>query len=259
MKTDLPMQIRFRPNQLLLCPLCVLFLGCADAATPLEYELVQTYAHNEGNFTQGLTFHEGKLYEGTGQYGDSRLIIYRDDFETPAVTRALANRYFGEGITVHQDLLYQLTWKSGTAFSFGPEDLSRTGSFSYEGEGWGITSGNERLWISNGGTDLIQLSNEGELINQLAVTLDDKPLNFLNELEWIDGSIYANRWYDNNIYRIDPDSGEVTGVINLELIALAHQSDRNKVLNGIAWNPERQTLWVTGKYWNEIYELRLID
>ncbi len=247
----------FYMNRCLIGLISLFFLGCADAVTPLEYELVNTYNHNPGNWTQGLTFYQGNLYEGTGMTGDSRLIRYRSDFETPGYTRAMANRYFGEGISIHQNTLYQLTWKSGTAFAYDPNDLSRRGEFSYEGEGWGITSDGERMWISNGSSNLVQISTSGEILNHLPITLEGKPLNALNELEWIDGTIYANRWYDNNIYLIDPDNGEVTNYIDLDELSLPHQSDRNKVLNGIAWNPDRQTLWVTGKYWDEMYELKL--
>lgn len=246
-----------KPSHLLLTLLCSLFLGCADAVTPFEYELVAKYEHNPGNFTQGLMFHEGDLYEGTGQRGDSRLIRYRDDFETPVFTRPLPNRYFGEGIALHQGLLYQLTWQSELGFIYDPADLSPQGRFEYEGEGWGITSDGETLWMSNGSSNLLEISTEGEILSTIEVTIDGAPLNFLNELEWVNGRVLANRWYDNLIYFIDPKTGEVDRVLSLEELAAPQQSNREKVLNGIAWNPERQTLWVTGKYWDALYELKI--
>ena len=237
----------------------VLYMDQVVAASPepLSYELVNTFSHSSQNWTQGLFFNEGVLYEGTGQNGDSRLIKYRDDFETPAYTRTLPGRYFGEGIAVHQGLLYQLTWKSETGFKYDPADLSRKGDFQYKGEGWGITSSGDELWISNGSTDLQQISTEGEVIRTLTVHFDGEPLNYWNELEWINGKIFANRWYDNHIYLIDPQSGEVSHYINLDEFAQNYQDDNSKVLNGVAWNPERQTLWVTGKYWNALYEISL--
>ena len=247
------------PSHLLLSLLSSLFLGCADAVTPLEYELVATYEHNPDNFTQGLMFHEGDLYEGTGQRGDSRLIRYRDDFKTPLYTRPLPNRYFGEGIAVHQGLLYQLTWQSELGFIFDPADLSPQGQFNYKGEGWGITSDGETLWISNGSSNLLEISTDGEFLSSTEVTFEGKPLNYLNELEWLNGLVLANRWYDNSIYFIDPDTGDVESYLNLDDLASPQQTNREKVLNGIAWHPQRGTLWVTGKYWDELYELRLAD
>lgn len=246
-----------QPFLSLLALLCSLFLGCTDAATPLEYELVANYPHNPNNFTQGLMFHEGDLYEGTGQRGDSRLIRYRENFETPLYTRPLPNRYFGEGITVHQGLLYQLTWQSELGFIYQPEDLSPQGRFNYEGQGWGITSDGERLWMSNGSSYLREISTAGETLAEIEVTLNGSQLNNLNELEWVNGQIVANRWYDNRIYFINPETGEVENYLNLSELATSQQTNREKVLNGIAWHPERQTLWVTGKNWDELYELRV--
>ena len=240
--------------------LCLLSISHAkaDQAEALSYEVVNTYSHDSGNWTQGLFFHEGVLYEGTGQNGDSRLIRYRTDFENPGYTRSLANRYFGEGIAVHQGLIYQLTWKSETGFIYDPADLSRRGEFNYEGEGWGIASNNEQLWISNGSTNILEITPQGEVLRTIPITFNGESLNYWNELEWIDGKIFANRWYDNNIYLIDPESGEVTSYIDLNALASPFQTtDPNKVLNGVAWNAERGTLWVTGKYWDEMYELRL--
>ncbi|MBT5331911.1 MAG: glutaminyl-peptide cyclotransferase [Porticoccaceae bacterium] len=246
-----------QPTSFVLSLICSLFLGCADAVTPLEYELVAIYEHDSGNFTQGLMFHEGDLYEGTGQRGDSRLIRYRDDFETPLYTRPLPNRYFGEGIAMHQGLLYQLTWQAQQGFIYQPEDLSPEGRFSYEGEGWGITSDGNKLWISNGSAYLQEISPEGETLALIEVTLEGRALNYLNELEWINGQVLANRWYDNRIYFINPDTGEVENYLDLSELASGQQTNREKVLNGIAWHPERQTLWVTGKNWEALYELRI--
>ena len=232
----------------------------ALAQTPqaLSYELLQSYRHNPDYWIQGLLFHDGDLYEGTGRTGESRLIRYRDDFETPAYTRSLANRYFGEGIAIHQGLLYQLTWQAETGFVYDPADLSRRGGFSYEGEGWGITSSGEQLWMSNGSSSLQRISPDGEVLQRLPVTFEGNALDNLNELEWIDGHIFANRLYDNHIYLIDPETGEVTAYINLDEFALApRETNTHKVLNGIAWNPERQSLWVTGKYWDQLYEIKV--
>ncbi len=254
---NLPKQFRFRIKGTLLALLGSLFFACSVAQPTLEYEVVESYPHNPGNFTQGLMFYQGVLYEGTGQRGDSRLIRYRDDYQTPLYTRPLPNRYFGEGIAVHKELLYQLTWQSELGFIFNPEDLSPVENFNYIGEGWGLTSNGEELWMSNGSSSLLQISEQGEIIQSLQIRLDGAPLDKLNELEWVEGYIAANRWYDNHIYFIDPQSGEVKYRLDLSDLAKPQQSRSEKVLNGIAWHPQHQTLWVTGKYWNRLYELEI--
>lgn len=239
--------------------LCILLCSCAAAEPPqLDFEIVNTYEHDSNFFTQGLLFYQGRLYESTGQYGESQVIRYADNFTTPRIRRALEPRYFGEGIAVHNNQLYLLTWQSQTGFIYDPSAFSVLGSFNYQGQGWGLTSDGDRLWMSNGSATLNQIDTNGEILDSVLVTLEDTPLDRLNELEYIDGLIFANRWYDNNIYVIHSDSGEVIAQMDLSELAIPQLTGKpENVLNGVAWNPERQTLWVTGKNWSAMYELRL--
>lgn len=233
--------------------------ACASAEpTRLEYTVINTYEHNTDHFTQGFLFHEGRLYESTGLYGESQLIRYADDFSAPRIRRALEPRYFGEGIAVHQGQLYLLTWQSQTGFVYDPSAFAPLGSFNYQGQGWGLTSDGETLWMSNGSATLNQIDTNGDVLGSLLVTIDNRPLDRLNELEYVEGLIIANRWYDNSIYLIDSTNGEVTAQIDLSELAIPQLSGRpENVLNGIAWNPETQTLWITGKNWSQIYELEV--
>jgi glutamine cyclotransferase len=241
---------------LLLLPfLC----ACASAEpTKLDYAVVNTYEHSTDFFTQGLLFYQERLYESTGQYGESQLIRYADDFSAPRIRRSLEPRYFGEGIAVHKGQLYLLTWQSQTGFVYDPAAFAPLGSFSYQGQGWGLTSDGETLWMSNGSATLNQIDTDGTILSSLLVTIDGQPLDRLNELEYINGLIFANRWYDNAVYLIDRTNGEVIAQLDLSELAIPQLSGQpNNVLNGIAWNPEKQTLWITGKNWSEIYELEI--
>ena len=204
-----------------------------------------------------MLIEDGLLYEGTGQYGASRLLRYRDDYQTAAVVRPLPARYFGEGIAILDKQLYQLTWRSGDVFVYNPSSFERLRQFRIDGEGWGITDDGTHLWMSNGSSQLIQLTGQGEEIGRVSVTWEGTPLDRLNELEWIEGEIWANRWYDNKLYRISPKTGEVTGILDLDELARPHLDNREKVLNGIAWDDRDNSLWVTGKYWDRLYQLSL--
>lgn len=242
----------------LLSPLLFCLAACSGSASePLNWELVSSLPHDTANFTQGLLIEDNLLYEGTGQYGFSRIIRYRDDRVTPAVVRPLPGRYFGEGIAILDGQLFQATWQNGEILVYDPDSFERLNQFSLEGEGWGLTEDGEQLWLSDGTSQLRRLSAAGELLGKLQVTWEGTPLDRLNELEWIEGMLWANRWYDTKIYRISPETGEVTGVLDLTELASTHLSNVEKVLNGIAWDETDQTLWVTGKYWNRLYQLRL--
>lgn len=255
--TKKPMPARLRLcTALILLPL---LSACATAEpTALQYRVINTFDHNTEFFTQGLLFYQGQLYESTGQYGESQLIRYADDFVSPRVRRALEPRYFGEGIAVHQGKLFLLTWQSQTGFIFDPTAFAPLGTFAYLGQGWGLTSDGGNLWMSNGTAVLNRISEEGNILGSVPVTMDDRPLDRLNELEYIDGYIFANRWYDNDIYIIDPDNGTVVAVVDLSELAIPQLSGNpQNVLNGVAWNPDSQTLWITGKNWSALYELEI--
>lgn len=226
----------------------------------LDYEVLQQLPHSNQNFTQGLFFNEGQLYESTGHYGQSKLIRYDTDFHTPLVSRSVSAKYFAEGATAHNDTIYQLTWQAGTALAYEPRRLGKKEGFSYQGEGWGLTSDGEYLWLSDGSDQIDKLDTEGSVISSIRVTANGLPLDRLNELEWIDGKIFANRWYDNRIFVINPTSGEVTGYLDLQELAQPEVSrSRENALNGVAWNESTKSLWVTGKRWSTLYELKLVD
>ena len=224
----------------------------------IDYEIIREVPHSTNFFTQGLVFYNGELFESTGHYGRSKIIRYDKETLAPAVEKRLANKYFGEGAAAHQGVIYQLTWRAGTALAYDPKLFAEREGFSYEGEGWGLTSDTENLWMSDGSNQLRQITSGGEIIAVRDITFNGRALNRLNELEWINGKIFSNRWHDNRIYVVDPESGETSHYIDLTNIARPHlRKNREHVLNGVAWNPTTETLWVTGKNWPLLYELKL--
>ena len=243
-------------------------LGAYGAsAQPVEpvlygYRILETYPHDRDAFTQGLFFEDGDLYESTGQYGESSL--RKVALETGEVVRqtALPQSHFGEGAAMAGGDIYVLSWREGTAFRFSAGDFKLRNSFSYEGEGWGLTFDGEQLIMSDGTPELRFLDPlTFAETRRMTVTLRGKPLANLNELEWIDGEIYANVWQTEAIVRIDPASGAVAGIIDLRgLLAdeefVAGQTD---VLNGVAHNGEDGVLYVTGKNWPKLFKVKLVE
>ncbi|HIW90762.1 MAG TPA: glutaminyl-peptide cyclotransferase [Candidatus Corynebacterium avicola] len=233
--------------------------GPTGDATVLEAEILEEHDFDADAFTQGLeVMPEGDLLIGTGLNGESR--IYRapvEDATSPTVNEDLEEKYFGEGVTLHDDTVWQLTWKEGTAFQRDPETLEVTGEASYDGEGWGICSDGERLVTSDGSDNLTFRDPETfEPTGDVSVTLDGEPVEELNELECAGGSVWANIWHQDRIVRIDPESGDVTGVLDVDLPA----GDRSgaDVLNGIAAVPDKEdTFYLTGKLWDTVYEVRI--
>ncbi len=235
--------------------------GCARAGGPpvYTYDVIRTYPHDPNAFTQGLIYHEGLLYESTGKYGRSRLRAVRLETGDVVRQRALRHRFFGEGITLHNGRIIQLTWKSQMGFVYDREGFKRRHSFRYRGEGWGITHDGNRLIVSNGTSSLHfwdpQTFRE---IGQLTVRDGDRPVTFLNELEYINGEIYANVWQSDRIARIDPATGCVTAWIDLTGILGPRMMPEEAVLNGIAWDEKGKRLFVTGKYWPAVFEIALV-
>jgi glutamine cyclotransferase len=240
--------------------------------TPVyRYRVVHTYPHDRGAYTQGLLFHDGFLYESTGQRGQSSL--RKVDLATGRVLqiRALDSRYFGEGITLFQDRIIQLTWTSGIGFVYDKEsfDLLREftvphtelGGLSYPSEGWGITHDGKRLIMSDGTEKLRFWDPETfEEIGTLDVHDENGPIIFLNELEYINGEIYANVWQTDRIARISPETGRVLSWIDLTGIISPFERGRatDNVLNGIAYDADGKRLFVTGKRWPKLFEIELI-
>lgn len=225
------------------------------------YRIVQTYPHDRTSFTQGLFWHDGHLYEGTGQYGRSR--IARLDLATgkALAEKALPADEFGEGIVRWRDQIIGVTWQGGVGHRWRLKDLKPIGNFRYKGEGWGVTLRGDDLVLSDGTPDLrffdpATMTEKGKVTVRFA----GAPLAMLNELETIDGEIWANVWMTDAIVRIDPASGDVTSFIDLTgLKKTAGAKGGDSVLNGIAWDAKKKRLFVTGKYWPQLFEIALTD
>jgi glutaminyl-peptide cyclotransferase len=235
----------------------VWLLAQPRAPQTFGYQVVNTFPHDPGAFTQGLVFHEGVLLESTGKYGEPTL--RRVDIETGRVVQShsLAPDLFGEGITVFGKRIYQLTWRSGLAIVYDHQTFEELGRLRYEGEGWGLTNDGTHLIMSDGSATLRFVDPEDfRVVRRLLVHSRGRRLNRLNELQYIHGQIYANVWYRDEIARISPETGEVTGWIDLRTL-WPNRRDREAVLNGIAYDAERDRLFVTGKNWPRLYEIRL--
>jgi glutamine cyclotransferase len=225
-----------------------------------SYAIVNAYPHDRNAFTQGLIFEDGILYEGTGLRGQSTL--RKVALETGAILQlyALPAQYFGEGVTVYGDKIYQLTWQSNVGFVYDKHSFQLLQQFHYPTEGWGITHDGERLIMSDGTSTLHFLDPETlEEIGQIQVYDSDGPVVRLNELEYVQGEIYANVWQTDRIARIDPDTGQVIAWIELEGLLGPEDLDQPvDVLNGIAYNAQNGRLFVTGKKWPKLFEIKLI-
>ena len=222
------------------------------------YEVVAEYPHDPAAFTQGLTFQDGELLEGTGQLGESTL--RRVDLESGAVedSVALANRHFGEGIAVLGDRVFQLTWRTNTCFVYDRATFALLDTFTYATEGWGLTTDGERLIMSDG-SDRLFFRDPDTFAKTGSVRVRDGgfPVDDLNELEYVDGEVWANVWTTDRIARIDPATGRVVGWIDLTGLLPEEDRERYKVdvLNGIAHDPASGRILVTGKYWPTLFEI----
>ena len=229
---------------------------------PLYYSfnVLAIHPHDGTSFTQGLVYHDGLLYEGTGLYGRSSLRIAELSTGDIIEQVNLPGDYFGEGMTIMGDRVYQVTWKENTGFVYSMDDLTEIRSFSYSGEGWGLTHDGSHLILSNGSSILSFLDPETfQVVRTVDVTYDDAPVPDLNELEYVDGLVYANVWQLDQIVLIEPDDGVAVGWIDLD--GIEGHLDSNEgidVLNGIAYNPETGRLLVTGKLWPNVFEIELV-
>ncbi len=217
------------------------------------------HPHDEKAFTQGLVYENGFLYESTGLYGRSSL--RKVETETGKIVRKLdiPDKYFAEGIAIIGNRLYQLSWKAGKGFIYDKEDLKPTGTFSYKTEGWGLTTDGKSLILSDGTSTIYYIDPEDFTVSRtLEVNYNDSPLSNLNELEFINGMIFANVWQTDYIAIIDPSGGDVKDIIDLENIIGEHlYRDNVRVPNGIAYNRDSETLYITGKLWPNMFEMRL--
>ncbi len=232
-----------------------------DPATRYTYTVDNTFPHDTAAFTQGLAVVGDTLYESTGNYGLSSLrkvVLQTGEVEQ---IRRLSSTIFGEGLALYDDKIIQLTWKSGVGFIYDRRTFDMIRSVAYPGEGWGITYDGERFVMSDGSSTLYFRDKVTfEELGRVIVRDEDSQVRYLNELEFVKGEIYANIWQEDRIARIDPASGRVTAWIDLEGL-LQPESARTgvDVLNGIAWDAVSDRLYVTGKYWPSLYEIRLVE
>ena len=222
-------------------------------------EVVRRWPHDPGAYTQGLEIVDGTLYEGTGMEGQSSVRIV--DPATGALRKKvdLPRPYFGEGITVLGGKLYQLTWKSETGFVYDAATLRRTGTFSYTGEGWGLTNDGTSLIMSDGTNTLRWLDPKTfQVTRTVQVTDQGIPVTQLNELELIDGVVWANVWQTTTIARIDPATGQVKSWVDVgDLLTSADRAEPVDVMNGIAYDRANRRLLLTGKYWPAMFEVKV--
>jgi glutamine cyclotransferase len=234
-------------------------LGARRAPAVAGFEIVAVYPHDPGAFTQGLAIEAGQLYEGTGQYGAST--VRRVDLTSgrPEKQRALNPRYFGEGIAILDGLLFQLTWQNGAAVVYHLDTFEVERTMPYDGEGWGLTHDGRELIMSDGSA-IIRFRDPGTFAVTREIEVKDHgvPVTKLNELEYIDGEIWSNIWYDDRIVRISPADGAVLGYIDLATLYPQSARSSEAVLNGIAYDAAAERLFVTGKNWPQLYEIKVV-
>ena len=232
----------------------------SDDVLHYTFNVIHEFPHDSQAFTQGLVFEHGNLFEGTGLYGNSSLRLVK--LESGAIIKSLNldNTFFGEGITVFKDKIYQLTWRSKTGFVYDKQDFTKLSEFSYPTEGWGLTHDGNNLILSDGSSNLYFLQSETfERVKEISVTYDGKPVTRLNELEYIQGRVFANIWLTDDIAVINPQTGEVTNWLDLNgLLKPGDYTGAVDVLNGIAFDAEKSRLFVTGKLWPKLFEIELI-
>jgi glutaminyl-peptide cyclotransferase len=220
------------------------------------FKVINTYPHDTAAFTEGLELHNGLLYESTGLEGKSWIGIRTIENPKYQKTVSIDPQYFGEGMTIFGDKLYQLTWKNQKGFIRDKNTLRELGTFSYQGEGWALTHNDTHLIMSDG-TATIRFFDPkapGKSVKSIRVTNNGKAVTQINELEWVKGELFANIWQTDYIIRINPSSGVVTGIIDLTGL-LPGQED---VLNGIAYDAKADRLFVTGKLWSKLFEIKLV-
>ena len=227
------------------------------------YKIINEYPHDITSYTQGLEFYNDTLYESTGQYKESKL--RKVDYKTGSILKNinLADDYFGEGLTILNNKIYQLTWQKGIGFIYDINSFEKTNSFKYgkSKEGWGLCNDSNVIYKSDGSED-IWILNPETLVEQeyIQVYTNKGPIKEINELEWMNGKIYANRYQKDGVAIINPKNGAVIGVIDFSpLKKLVKQHQGLDVLNGIAYNPKTKTVFVTGKRWDKLFEIEIIE
>ena len=235
-------------------------LIAAEPPKAVSYSIVKTYPHDTSSFTQGLILYNGDLYEGTGEYGGSELL--KVDLNNGKIRKkiSLDSKYFGEGITILRDTVYQLTWKEKVVFAYTVKDLKKVKEFKIDTEGWGITTNGQELITSDGSSNLYYYNpSTFQLLRTQSITEGGSLSYNLNELEYIDGYIYANQWQAPYILKIDPGSGTIVGKIDLTNVwnRVKAKDPLVDVPNGIAYDTASKKIFITGKKWPELYEIEL--
>lgn len=265
MRTQVSWFVMLRRNLVTICLLSAsIFLSPAHAQKALRadgYKVIHTYPHDPDAFTQGLVYVDGHLYESTGRNGKSSIRLL--DLFTGKVLQHydLATKYFGEGLTDWNSELVQITWETEIGFVYDRFSFSLKRTFHYSGEGWGLTHDDKQLILSDG-TPVIRFLDPQSFVETGRVSVTDengRPVSNINELEYIHGEIYANLWTTDQIIRISPRTGKVLGRIDLSgLIDKSQLSESNAVLNGIAYDAKGDRLFVTGKLWPKLFEIKLV-
>ena len=228
--------------------------------THYTYRVKTTYPHPTDAYTQGLQYADGILWEGTGQYGQS--IVRKTDLTTgrSETVARLPRSEFGEGIALLDGKLYQLTWHANTCHVYDAATMKKLHEFRYPGEGWGLTTDGEKLYMTDGSARIYTVDPATfRREKRTTVTYEGRPVDYLNELEWIEGKIWANVYTTDQIVIIDPATGKVEGVVDLAgILPASEQGPETDVLNGIAYDAEQRRIFVTGKNWNRIFEIETI-
>ena len=233
--------------------------SCDAKVKEYKVKVVKEYPHDEMSYTQGLFFQGDKMIETTGQYGESTLRVV-----DPATGKALKKlgferKYFAEGSVELDGNIFILTWQNKVAFIYDAKTLEYKQTFSYPREGWGLTTDGKSLIASDGSARLYWMDTQYRQLKSLTVKLNGRPINQLNELEWIDGKIWANVYMTDMILIINPETGAVEATVDCAGLLPRHLRDEyTDVLNGIAYNPQTKQIFLTGKYWKRLYEVELV-
>jgi glutaminyl-peptide cyclotransferase len=235
-------------------------LACVAQTRQYGYQVAHVYPHDRSAFTQGLEFRAGFLYEGTGLNGHSTLRKVKLESGEIVQQINLSPEYFGEGITVINQQIIELTWRTETGFVYDQNSFRQLRSFSYPGEGWGLANDGAQIYMSDG-TPQIRVWDPVTLHEKRRITVRDggAPVTYLNELEWVRGEIYANVWQTDRIVRISPTDGRVLGWVDLSgILPAADRTEHVDVLNGIAYDVLGDRLFVTGKLWPKLFEIKIV-
>ena len=229
------------------------------SAPPLiKPQIISEIPHDSAAFTQGLIWIDGKLFESTGLYGKSSLRELNPNTGTILHIQTVPQQYFAEGLAQFHGELIQLTWKEGVAFRYPMKSWGRPAHFNYSGEGWGLATLGQNIWMSNGSDTLFRRNGAFKITGKVPVKLEGRPVERLNELEGVANKIVANIWYSDSLIIVDPHDGRVLAVVDAsDLVSRSHRRSRDDVLNGIAYDTRKKFFFITGKNWPVIFKVRI--